>query len=138
MNSYAAQHRRGRLYRVVFWLAAVYNLAFAAWIGLWPGAPFALLRVEEPWPGALTRLLALPIAAFGFVYVYAALRPERARFLVALGLLSKIAPPLAWLAAFALGLWPARTFALVLFDDLVWWLPFSLFLLRFQPNRPVA
>ncbi|HEV2860026.1 MAG TPA: hypothetical protein VGX48_03400 [Pyrinomonadaceae bacterium] len=134
----AAEHRRGLPYRVVFWLAAAYNLAFAAWVGLWPRAPFALLRVGEPWPGALTRLLALPIAAFGFVYVYAALRPGRARVLVALGLLSKVGPPLVWLAAVLCGLWPARTFVLVLFDDLVWWLPFSLFLLRFRRPRPVA
>ncbi len=134
----AAEHRQGLPYRVVFWLAAAYNLAFAAWIGVWPRSPFALLRVEEPWLAALTRLLALPIAAFGFAYVYAALRPERARGLVAVGLLSKIAPPLAWAAAYLFGLWPARTFVLVLFDDLVWWLPFSLFLLRFRRDRPVA
>ena len=39
---------RTRLYRVVFALAAVYNLCFGVWTGLWPESYFELFRMAPP------------------------------------------------------------------------------------------
>jgi len=120
--------RRARAYRTVFGLAAAYNLAFALWIIVRPGSIFTLFGMDEPQHTAFWRLLGLPIAAFGVAYGYAAFRPERARPVVALGLLAKIVPPLAWLGAVSYGAWPVSTLPLILLNDIIWWLPFSLFL----------
>src|SRR6185295_14497266 len=111
-------------------LAALYNLAFAVWTGLWPDRVFALLGVPPPWPAIVTRLMAGSIAAFGAVYLYAARHPDRALLIAVAGLIAKILPPLAWAAAVACGAWPLRTFVLILCDDLVWWAPLGFYLIR--------
>jgi len=114
--------------RLLFSLAAAYNLAFAVWTGFWPGHVFDALGVPPPWPSFVTRAMAASIAAFGIAYAYAAKRPQRAKLIAAAGLLAKILPPIAWGIAVACGAWPPRTFLLVLCDDLVWWIPFALYL----------
>ena len=115
--------------RLLFVLAAAYHLAFAAWTGLWPDRIFAVFGVP-PWPASLTRLVAASVAVLGVAYLYAAKRPQRAHLIAAVGLLAKIPPPIAWGIAVAAGAWPPRTFAIVLLDDLVWWIPFALYLRR--------
>lgn len=115
--------------RILFLLAGVYNLAFAAWAMIRPAGVFELLGVT-PWPPAITRLLAASIGGFGLAWLYAAKRPERATLIVALGLLSKVLPPLAWGVAVAIGAWPGRTFLLILCDDLIWWIPLGAYLIR--------
>ena len=114
--------------RVLFALAALYNLAFAVWAGLWPDRVFAVLGVAPPWPAFVTRMMAASIAAFGIAYAYAVKRPQRARWIAAAGLAAKILPPLAWIVAVASGAWPLRTGVLILLDDVVWWIPFAIYL----------
>jgi len=43
-----ADTRRAVLYRLTFALAAVYNVAFGLWAGLWPHAFFELFELEPP------------------------------------------------------------------------------------------
>lgn len=125
--------------RILFLLAGAYNLAFAGWAMIRPTGVFDLFGVT-PWPPAVTRLLAASIAAFGLAWLYAAKRPERAILIASLGLLSKILPPLAWGIAYGVGAWPGRTFLLILCDDLIWWIPLGLYLIRAArpPSRTVA
>jgi hypothetical protein len=49
---------------------------------------------------------------------------------VALGLLGKVLGPIGWVLTTRSGEWPLRTFSLIVFNDLIWWLPFALFLLE--------
>lgn len=68
------------------------------------------------------------VGTYGLAYAYAAWRPERAAPLIAVGLVGKVLGPIGWAATVCSGEWPIRTFPLVLFNDLAWWLPFSLYL----------
>jgi hypothetical protein len=70
------------------------------------------------------------LGLYGLLYAYAARRLDRARPIVAVGLLGKVLGPLGWALAVSGGEWPVRTVTLILLDDVVWWLPFSLFLLE--------
>lgn len=39
---------RARLYRLAFYFAAIYNVAFGVWAAAWPLAFFAIFELELP------------------------------------------------------------------------------------------
>ncbi|MEQ8786825.1 MAG: hypothetical protein RIC55_11025 [Pirellulaceae bacterium] len=127
------------VYRALFALAAIYNIVFALWSGLWPRAFFGLLlRMEPPEKPAPWPAVAVIVGLCGLLYAYAAWRPQRADLPVALGLLTKIAGPLGWLVAVWQEQWPVQTFPLVLLGDIIWWFPMLAYLLRGWPMRVSA
>ncbi len=123
---------RTRLYRGLLLLAALYNAAFGVWAGLWPRAFFDVFGMPPPNYPAIWQCLGMVVGVYGLLYAYAALRPDAAgsKPIVAVGLLGKLLGPLGLVAIIASGEWPARTFSLIAFNDLIWWLPFTLFLLE--------
>jgi hypothetical protein len=121
--------QRGRLYQSLFALAAFYNLAFGAWTVLRPHDFFVLFDLATPRHPAIWSCLGMVVGVYGLGYAYAATRLDRAFPFIVLGLLGKVLGPIGWAGTVASGEWPARTFTLVLFNDLVWWLPFALFLI---------
>ncbi len=121
---------RAGIARLLFTLAAVYNFAFAAWAIVRPGGFFELFRLDPPRYPAIWQCLGMVVGVYGLGYLYAARRLDRAAPFIALGLLGKVLGPIGWIATVHAGEWPIRTFPLVLFNDVVWWLPFGLFLLE--------
>lgn len=121
---------RARLYRLVLLLAAAYNLAFGAWAGFWPRSFFSIFQLDQPKYPSVWACLGMVVGLYGLAYAYAALRLDAARPLVMLGLLGKILGPLGWVLTVQSGEWPLRTLTLIVFNDLVWWLPLGLFLLE--------
>jgi hypothetical protein len=115
--------------RAVLLAAALYNLAFAAWTGLAPLSFFAWVGIDPPRYPAIWSCLGMVVGLYGLLYAYAALRPGAAMPVVAVGLLGKVLGPIGWVVAVRSGEWPVRTFPLVAFNDLVWWVPFGLILL---------
>lgn len=124
---------RARLYRLVFAAAGAYNLAFGLWAGLWPETFFDLCRLPRPLYPAVWQCLGMVVGVYGLLYLHAARRLDQARAIIAVGLLGKVLGPAGWVLTVASGEWPLRTFPLIAFNDLVWWLPFSLFLLAGTP-----
>ncbi len=120
---------RAPYYRMVFGLAALYNLAFGLWAGLAPDAFFDLFHLRQPLYPAIWSCLGMVVGTYGLGYAYAALRLERAAPFIVIGLIGKVLGPIGWVLTVRSGEWPVRTFPLVLFNDLVWWLPFALFLI---------
>lgn len=121
---------RWGFYRIVFVLAALYNFAFALWTAAWPHSFFSLFRLAPINHPAVWQCLGMVIGVYGAGYAWAAYRPELAKPIIALGLAGKVLGPIGWVAVVASGDWPVRTFPLIVFNDLVWWLPFSFFLFR--------
>jgi hypothetical protein len=119
---------RAKLYRLCFGLAAIYNVAFGLWATLWPRSFFDWCRMAPPNYPALWSCLGMVIGLYGVLYGYAVVRLERAFPIIAVGLAGKILGPIGWLLAINSGEWPLRTFPLIVCNDLVWWLPFALFL----------
>ncbi|HTF57557.1 MAG TPA: hypothetical protein VK661_10020 [Planctomycetota bacterium] len=120
---------RWRLHRMVLLLAAGYNLAFGAWAVLRPADIFDLFGLAASNQPAIWRCLGMVIGVYGAGYAWAAFRPDLVKPIVTLGLVGKILGPIGWIATVASGEWPVRTFTLILFNDVVWWLPFGLILL---------
>ncbi len=121
---------RARLYRVCFGLAAVYNLAFGIWAGFWPLAFFELFELPPPRYPGIWACLGMVVGVYGLLYAWAAWRLEAGKPLIAVGLLGKILGPIGMLVSISAGDFPARMFSLCVYNDLIWWLPFSLFLLE--------
>lgn len=121
---------RARLYHLTFAAAAVYNLAFGAWAALLPQSFFARFELQPPLYPAIWACLGMVVGVYGLGYAYAARHLDRAAPFIAIGLLGKLLGPVGWAMTVAGGEWPVRTVTLILFNDVIWWLPFSLFLLE--------
>jgi len=120
---------RSKIYRLIFGLAAVYNVAFGVWACFWPDALFATLEMAPPNYPSVWQCLGMVVGLYGFLYAYAAVRLDRAKLIIAIGLAGKILGPIGMFMAVRSGEWPLRAVALIVLNDFVWWVPFALFLL---------
>jgi hypothetical protein len=76
------------------------------------------------------------VGVYGVGYAIAALDPSRHWPVVLVGLLGKIFGPIGFLSAVVGGTLPLSFGLTILTDDLIWWLPFALILLRaYQSNK---
>jgi hypothetical protein len=123
------------LWRVIFTLAAAYNLAFGAWAMFWPNAFFDLFNLAPPVYPGIWSCLGMVIGVYGLGYAYVAWKPGGGDVIALLGLIGKVLGPVGWLIAVSQGDLPARTFPLIVFNDLMWWYPFLAYLLRREPRR---
>ncbi|MBI3522436.1 MAG: hypothetical protein HY071_04960 [Chloroflexi bacterium] len=119
----------GSLTRLWLALAAAYNVALGAWIVVWPNAFFELMSLAPPRYPGIWQCLGMVLGLYGLLYAYASLHPDRARPIVVVGLLGKVLGPIGWIVTVSTGELPVRTFPLIVFDDLVWWVPFGLILI---------
>ena len=69
------------------------------------------------------------VGLYGLLHAYAAVRLDRAKLIIAVGLAGKILGPIGMFIAVRSGEWPLRAVTLIVFNDFIWWLPFALFLL---------
>jgi hypothetical protein len=68
------------------------------------------------------------VGVYGILYAEVARVPERGFLLAAVGLLGKVLGPIGLAVLIARGEWPARSVVLCLTNDLVWWVPFAIYL----------
>ena len=69
------------------------------------------------------------VGIYGLLYWHAAWKLEYARPIIAIGLLGKVLGPIGMVISLS-DHWPRRLAMLNLYNDVIWWLPFTLFLLR--------
>src|SRR5262245_10604001 len=118
-----------KLFRIAFAAAGVYNLAFGIWAAVWPFAFFQLFEIPAPnYPG-IWACLGMVVGLYGLLYLYAAWKLEAASPIVAVGLLGKLLGPIGMAMSLDVD-WPRRVGMICVFNDLIWWLPFGLFLIR--------
>jgi hypothetical protein len=120
-----------RLLRIAFVLAGLYNLAFGAWAGLFPHRFFALLEIDPPRYPSIWACLGMVVGVYGLLYLYAARHLDRGKPIIAIGLLGKVLGPIGMMVTIgSAGELPQRAAMLCVYNDLIWWLPFALYLLR--------
>jgi hypothetical protein len=118
-----------RLFRIAFALAGCYNLVFGFWAALWPGAFFQWFALEPPRYPGIWACLGMVIGVYGLLYLYAASKLDHAWPIIAVGLLGKVLGPIGMWLSFGDD-WPRRLGLICVCNDLIWWLPFGLFLIR--------
>lgn len=119
---------RRRLHRTVFVAAGIYNIAwglFAAadpqWLFRFAGMP--LLNHPE-----IYACLGMVVGLYGILYLEVARVPEKGWLLAAVGLTGKILGPIGLAVLIFQGEWPVRSIVLCLTNDLMWWIPFAIYL----------
>ncbi|MEX2310621.1 MAG: hypothetical protein WD738_23845 [Pirellulales bacterium] len=118
-----------RLFRIAFALAGCYNLAFGLWAAIWPLAFFELFALPPPRYPGIWACLGMVVGVYGLLYWHAAWKLETAWPIIAVGFLGKVLGPIGMAMYFGDG-WPRRLGMICIFNDLIWWLPFGLFLVR--------
>lgn len=112
-------------------IAGVYNIAWGAWTVLDPRFPFMLLGVPAPTDAFIWQCLGMVIGVYGLGYWIAGSNPVRHWPIVLVGMLGKVFGPIGfvWTALITreapIGLWP-----MLIANDLVWWIPFTLILMH--------
>ena len=119
---------RRRLHRAVFCAAGAYNIAWGLYSALDPQWLFRFAGMPAQNYPQVFACLGMVVGLYGVVYLEVARRPERGWLLAAVGLAGKVLGPLGLAPLIWSGEWPASTVVLCLTNDLIWWLPFSLYL----------
>ena len=119
---------RRSLHRRVFVLAGVYNIAWGIYSSLDPQWLFRVAGMPRLNHPVIFACLAMVIGLYGILYLEVARVPERGWLLAAVGLLGKVLGPIGLAVLIATGRWPWQTILLGLTYDLIWWIPFGLYL----------
>jgi hypothetical protein len=120
-------HRR--FHRAVFLLAGLYNIGWGLFSALDPQWVFRRSGMPESNHPEIFACLAMVVGVYGLLYLEVARAPERGWAIAAVGLLGKILGPAGMLALVAAHRWPLSAAAIITVpNDLVWWIPFALYL----------
>jgi hypothetical protein len=119
---------RRRLHRSVFILAGVYNLLWGSFTVINPQWLFRFANMPLSNYPQIFACLGMVVGLYGILYLEVARLPERGWLLAAVGLLGKLLGPIGLLPLVVSGQWPVRTLVLCLTNDLIWWIPFALYL----------
>jgi len=119
--------------------AALYNLIWGVIAIVFPTAIFRIAGVSTlPNYPELWQCIGMIVGVYGIGYAIAARQPFIHWPIVLVGLLGKIFGPIGFLLSVTAGRLPAAFGWIILTNDLIWWIPFSLILwhaARFHQSR---
>ncbi len=113
---------------VVLVVAGVYNLLWGAWVLADPNALFRWAGWELPNYPQIWQCVGMVVGVYGIGYLIAAVNPLRHWPIVLVGLLGKIFGPIGFGVALFSGTLPWQFGLTIVFNDLIWWLPFCVIL----------
>ncbi len=120
--------KRRTFHRTVFIAAGVYNIAWGLYAALDPDWLFTFAGMDAPRYPELFTCLGMVVGLYGILYFQVARDLEGGQLIALVGLVGKILGPIGWFQLYSSGQWPLASGALILTNDLIWWLPFGLYL----------
>jgi hypothetical protein len=130
--------RRRRFHQAVFVAAGLYNIAWGLWAAVDPQWLFRFAEMPPINYPEIFACLGMVVGLYGVIYFEVARRPEQGILLAAVGLIGKILGPIGWLRLYLAGQWPGSSIVMCLTNDLVWWIPFSLYLFDARSAATIA
>jgi hypothetical protein len=112
----------------VFVVAGVYNIGWGIWAAVDPQWLFRFAGMPLANHPEIFACLGMVVGLYGILYLEVARSPERGWLLAAVGLLGKILGPIGAAVLVWQGTWPVSAVILCLTNDLIWWIPFGLYL----------
>ena len=115
----------------VLWAAAIYNLAWGAWVVLRPHDLFVWTGAELPRYPSIWQCVGMIVGVYGIGYAIAASNPVRHWPITLVGLLGKIFGPVGfvWMllttSGDEAGRLPIAWGWTIVTNDLIWWVPFA-------------
>jgi len=108
--------------------AGLYNLAWGAFVVLFPLALFQWAGMAPPNYPEIWQTVGMIVGVYGAGYLLAASDPLRHWPIVLVGLLGKLLGPIGFCSAASAGRLPWTAGWTIVTNDLIWWGPFSLIL----------
>ena len=127
---------RERFHRAVFATAGFYNIAWGLWSVLDPQWFFRFTGMPEANHPAIFACLGMVVGLYGVLYLDVARHPPRGWMIAAVGLTGKVLGPLGMVWLIGTGAWPLSAVMLCVTNDLIWWIPFALYLHDAWPATP--
>ncbi|MEP6919824.1 MAG: hypothetical protein ABI967_01780 [bacterium] len=119
---------RRKFHRCIFCAAGIYNIGW----GLFSVAdPQWLFRFAGMPPANYPQIFAclgMVVGLYGLIYLEVARVPERGWLLAAVGFVGKLLGPIGLAQLIWTRQWPLATGILCLSNDLIWWVPFGIYL----------
>jgi hypothetical protein len=119
---------RRRFHQSVFIAAGVYNILWGLfsvfrpqWLFQFSGMPL------QNYP-QIFACLGMVVGLYGIIYLEIARAPERGWLLAAVGFIGKVLGPIGLVQLILSGSWPPSTAILSITNDLIWWIPFAIYL----------
>jgi hypothetical protein len=119
---------RRRFHQAVFVAAGLYNIAWGIlavfdpqWLFRFAGMPL------QNYP-QIFACLGMVVGLYGVLYLEVARVLERGWLIAAVGLTGKVLGPIGLIRLIGSGVWPPATAILCVTNDLIWWIPFGLYL----------
>ena len=110
-------------------IAAIYNIVWGIWVGLFPLHFFELVGMEPINHPMIWQGMGMVIGVYGLGYWWASYNPLRHWPIVAVGFIGKILGPAGFLFNYLMGLAPGGFGWTLITNDLIWWYPFAAILL---------
>jgi len=102
-------------------MAAIYNMAWGAWVILFPNAMFNLLGMEKNNYPEIWQCVGMIVGVYGLGYWIAASDPIKHFPIVLVGFLGKILGPIGFAQALLTHRFPLAFGIIIIFNDLIWW-----------------
>ena len=115
--------------------AAIYNFLWGAIAILYPLESFQILGMAPPLYPQLWQCIGMIIGVYGVGYWLAAANPMTLWPIVLVGFMGKVFGPLGFLSALVDNELPIQFGIHIVFNDLIWWIPFFLILKRVFQNK---
>ena len=118
-----SKHRDWKYY--ILWIAGVYNLIWGTVVILFPNLFFKLAEMPLPNYPMIWQCVGMIVGVYGVGYAVAAYDPNRHWPIVLVGFLGKIFGPIGFVWYLFQGAFPLEFALTIVFNDLIWWIPFA-------------
>jgi len=109
-------------------LAGLYNLIYGAYLVLFPNHFFTITEMELPRYIEFWQCIGMIVGVYGLGYLLAARDPIKHYPIVLVGFLGKVFGPIGFIGALIRQTLPMEFGYMIIFNDLIWWVPFFLIL----------
>lgn len=109
-------------------LAAIYNILWGSLVIFFPNAFFDFLGMERPNYPELWQCIGMIVGVYGVGYWIAAQDPIKHYPIVLVGFLGKVFGPIGFIQALMTNRFPLSFGINIIFNDIIWWIPFYLLL----------
>lgn len=121
--------------RLTLQLAAIYNIVWGALVILFPQLFFELSDLPIPNYLSIWQCVGMIVGVYGLGYWIAATDPYTHWPIVLVGFLGKIFGPIGFLKEILWGNLNLKFGINIIFNDLIWWIPFFLILKKVYDDK---
>ncbi|QNL21365.1 alkyl hydroperoxide reductase [Hyphobacterium sp. CCMP332] len=109
-------------------IAGIYNMLFGLVTIIFPNLFFEMAGMDLPLYPMIWQCVGMIVGVYGLGYWIAAGDPGRHWPIVLVGFLGKLFGPIGFAWYLAQGVFPFKWGLIIMFNDIIWWLPFGILL----------